>query len=196
MVLFFGDSHIRCVRKLNEGHQFLFGSGASLTGLFKGGKHDPTTLIAHKEFTDGDKLIISLGEVDCGYLFWIHNENLSEQIKKVIKKYEKFMRNIPARCFPLSVPPPVPVDYKNYGIRKKSSDISYKQRVEATCELNEKLKRFDNFIDITTPVMNGFKPKEEYIVRNKKGEISDHHLKYKKYGRLIVEQTDNFLHNS
>ena len=104
-VLCCGDSHTKvfhfCNQKQNE---YLFDvckvSGATAQGAVNpNSKTDALNLFQSKiKSTDADKILIMLGEVDCGFLIWVrskrYNISIDEQIELCVQNLFTFVHDI------------------------------------------------------------------------------------------------------
>lgn len=216
-ILVLGDSHIKVFRYANfkqNKYNFIIGEvpGATAQGM----TNPNSQTNALKIFTNWinnnqkfDKVIIMLGEVDCGFLIWIrskkYNISVEEQIKLSSNNLYKFIYNILLKKYNnkdiiiLGSVLPTILDNTNKkflnGLRSEV-DISIKKRTETTLEYNLKLKKISkiigcHYIDITEYIYDN-----DTKIINKKYLNSnpyDHHLDDEKTYKLWLIKIFNII---
>lgn len=145
---------------------------------------------------DSDKVLIMLGEVDCGYLIWYKSkfENIDPyiQMQDTIDKLFLFVKNEVCEIYNNSdiiiTGSPLPTIKDNTDKRylagaRSEVDALLKDRMELTLEYNNRLRNISNengykYIEITDYILdkNMMVVKQEYLSEN----LYDHHLNPKK----------------
>lgn len=213
-ILCCGDSHTKVFEYCNQKtRRFLFDicivEGATAQGAVNpNSKTDALKIFTNKiANTKSDKLLIMLGEVDCGFVIWVrskrYNISVNEQITTSINNLFTFLDNIVIKS-----------KYKNEDIiitganlptikdstdkkilngARSEVDISQSERTKKTLEYNQLLqnkceKNGYIYIEITKEIMgeDGI-IKEEYLSSNP----SDHHLDKTKACDLWLSKITN-----
>lgn len=209
-ILVCGDSHTRVFSYCNK-HQELFKfnvcevGGATAQGAVNpNSKTDALGIFSTKlkNTPKADKVLIMLGEVDCGFVIWVrskrYNISVDEQLQTSIDNLFRFIETrvlsygyLPKDIIITGVILPTIKDNTNkkylQGARSEV-DVDQYTRTQKTLEYNDMLKtRCDDYgyhyIDITTNIMdeNGL-INDYYLSENH----TDHHLSNPKtYGFWI-----------
>ena len=215
-ILCCGDSHTDifnyCRKKTND---YIFDicivGGATAQGAVNpNSKTDALNIFLRKiKNTDADKILIMLGEVDCGFVIWVrskrYNISVDDQINCSINNLFTFINNIIATkkytnkdiivCG--SVLPTIK-DSTNKRILNGARcevDISQFERSKKTLEYNNLLKKKCdtygyNYIEITDSTIG-----DDGIVKNEFLNINpaDHHLDNEKTYKLWLSELKNIL---
>ena len=213
-ILCCGDSHTRvfdyCNRRQNE---FVFDvcvvSGATAQGAVNPNSKTDALNIFEKKInsTRADKILIMLGEVDCGFVIWVrskrYNISIDDQINISVNNLFTFVDNI--------------IETKNYtnkdiiicgsilptikdntdkkflsGVRSEV-DVSQLERTKKTIEYNNLLKinchKYGyNYIEIVNNILG-----KDGIVRDEflNSNSADHHLDNEKTYKLWLSKLKN-----
>jgi len=198
-ILCCGDSHTKvfeyCNKKQNE---FVFDvcivGGATAQGSVNpNSRTDALRIFRNKIMnTHADKILIMLGEVDCGFIIWVrstkYNISVDEQINNCVKNLFAFINNILETTnykkeqiiVAGSILPTIrdSTDKKYLNGARSEVDVSQLERTTKTIEYNNKLKTKCaqygfNYIDITDDIIN-----DEGIVKScfLSKNPYDHHL--------------------
>jgi hypothetical protein len=217
-ILVCGDSHIGVFRYSNTTQsKYKFNvcevGGATALGLVNpNSKTNALPIFSNKiKNTTADKLIIMLGEVDCGFLIWVrskrYNIAVDEQINESVCNLfnfiqDKVINNSKYKPHDIiiagSILPTIcdNTDRNFLGGARSEVDVSQKIRTIKTIEYNNILKMKCNehgykYIDITNFILD----KKENIVKsiflNK--NPYDHHLDNEKTYELWIQQLDTIL---
>lgn len=139
----------------------------------------------------GEKIIVQLGEVDCGYLIWYKNKHTGESIELATKKSIDNLFNFikteirpiyePNEIIVMGVIPPIIEDNTSPNFlkgKRADADVTLNQRLNLTNTWNkEVLKRCSDlgylYLDINSEISNKHgKVLEQY----KNPDIWNHHL--------------------
>ena len=213
-ILCCGDSHTRvfdyCNRRQNE---FVFDvcvvSGATAQGAVNPNSKTDALNIFEKKInsTRADKILIMLGEVDCGFVIWVrskrYNISIDDQINISVNNLFTFVNNI--------------IETKNYtnkdiiicgsilptikdntdkkflsGVRSEV-DVSQLERTKKTIEYNNLLKKNChkygyNYIEIVNDILG-----KDGIVRDEflNSNSAEHHLDNEKTYKLWLSKLKN-----
>lgn len=143
-----------------------------------------------------DKVIIMLGEVDCGYLVWVrskrYNISVEEQIDLCIKNISDFIVNILIQngysseqiilCGVILPSIKDNTDPKYLGGARKEVTVSQKERTLKTLEYNKRLEEMSKmngykYIDITKYILGENGVVKDYYLNE---DPWDHHLSLSK----------------
>lgn len=195
-ILCCGDSHVNVFNCCNNELKNVFFEvcevgGATAQGLVNPNSKTNALPIFEKKINDTkmDKLLIMLGEVDCGFVIWVrskrYNISVDEQINNSINNIFFFIQKILDNNKYLSNKDIIVVgailptikdstNKKFLGGARSEVDISQIERTKKTIEYNNLLKNNCNvfgynYIDIT-----------EYIISNE-GIVKDYYLNINPY---------------
>ena len=215
-ILCCGDSHTRVFNYCNDFQNKItfnvcFVSGATAQGAVNpNSKTNALNIFKEKIYnTTADKLLIMLGEVDCGFVIWVrskrNNISVDEQINTSVKNLFTFLDNIIKTtkytnndiivCG--SILPTIKDSTDKKYLRGARSEVNVSQlkRTEKTIEYNNLLKKRCNkcgykYIDITKEIIgsNGI-VKDKYLSTDK----NDHHLANNKTYNLWLSKIVNIL---
>ena len=213
-ILCCGDSHARvfdhCNRIQNE---FVFDvcivDGATAQGAVNPNSKTNALNIFEKKInsTRADKILIMLGEVDCGFVIWVrskkYNIDVDDQINISIKNLFTFVDNIIATkkytnrdiiiCG--SVLPTIKdnLDKKFLNGARNDVDISQLERTKKTIEYNNLLKvnchKYGyNYIEIVNDILG-----KDGVINDEflNSNPNDHHLDNKKTSKLWLDKLKN-----
>ena len=198
-ILCCGDSHTRIFRYLNKKQSklnFLVCEvpGASAQGAVNPNSRTDALNIYKNVVTNvkADKILIMLGEVDCGFVIWVrskkYNISVDEQIEKCVNNLFEFINFILNKTdlksediiVTGSILPTISDSTNKIYLNgaRAEVDISQLERTNKTIEYNNMLKDMSQkngykYIDITSQLIgvNGL-VKDEFLNKNP----SDHHL--------------------
>ena len=224
-ILVLGDSHTEVFRFIDtENLNYFFPYICTVTGATSQGvininsKTDAFNIFnetINKYGKKTNKLLIMLGEVDCGFLIWVRAKkegiSLDEQIDLSINNLFLFIESIlklenndyeKSDIIITGCILPVVHDNKllrtihGTGIRAEA-EVSQKLRTEKTLEYNQKLKTMClkngfQYIDITSQTMGSDKLLDDNYKRGGSGSL-DPHLDNIKSGKLWREQIMKLL---
>ena len=208
-ILVLGDSHSEVFRFIDtENSEYFFPfictvTGATAQGAVNMNSQTNALQVFNKQIEKygkkTNKLLIMLGEVDCGFLIWVRAKRLGievdEQIELSITNLFSFIQDtleannndyLPSDIIIAGSILPVIEDNSALehlnGVRAEA-DISQQLRTEKTLEYNHKLKeRCEkegyNYIDITTPTLGDNGLINTFYTRKENewyGDL-DHHL--------------------
>lgn len=215
-ILCCGDSHTRVFNYCNTSqNKHIFDvcivSGATAQGAVNpNSRTDALNIFKRKiNSTHTDKILIMLGEVDCGFVIWVrskkYNISVDEQINVSVNNLFTFIGNIIATnkytnkdiiiCG--SVLPTIKdnTDKKLLGGARSEVDVSQLERTKKTIEYNNLLKlncyKYGyNYIDIVNDIMG-----KDGIVNDKflNSNPGDHHLDNEKTYKLWLSKLENIL---
>ncbi len=155
------------------------------------------------------KILLQLGEVDCGFVIWYYAEkymvSIDEQLKRTLANYFEFIREIESKGFHniivLSAPLPTIVDGQDWGEianARKEVKASQKERTDLTIQYNRALRAYCEknrivFIDTTDDMLDKDRGviKESFLNSN----ALDHHIANKNYAELICQAFAAFKQN-
>jgi len=216
-ILCCGDSHIGvfsyCNRRQNK---FVFDvcmvGGATAQGVVNPNSKTDALKIYEKKIksTRSDKILIMLGEVDCGFVIWVrskkYNINIDDQINISVNNLFTFVDNIIATknytnkdiiiCG--SILPTIKdnTDKKILAGARSEVDVSQLERTKKTIEYNNLLKinchKYGyNYIEIVDDILgkDGI-VKDEFLNSNP----NDHHLDNEKTYKLWLCKLKNVLY--
>ena len=195
-----GDSHTRVFSYCNKQQkEFKFNvcevGGATAQGAVNpNSKTNALGIFSTKlkNTPKADKILIMLGEVDCGFVIWVrskrYNISVDEQLQLSIRNLTQFIENIVTSYGYESndiiiagvIIPTIKdnVNQKYLNGARKEVDVSQLIRTEKTLEYNCQLQEMCsihgyNYIDITEDLMN-----EEGLINEKylSENHTDHHL--------------------
>ena len=217
-ILVCGDSHTWVFRYANKKQSiYNFDMCTSPGSSAQGALNNHSKTNAYKIFMNRikntkkvDKILIMLGEVDCGFLIYVrskrYNISINEQIdscvnnlfgmvKSILGTYREYKNTdiiIAGSVLPSIVDN---TDKRFLHGSRKEVDVSQLERTKKTLEYNNKLKKkcIENgyhYIDITNDVIgkDGLISRE-YVNRNP----YDHHLDNEKTYKLWIKQLDKIL---
>jgi hypothetical protein len=217
-VLVCGDSHTGVFRYSNtKQSKYKFNvcevGGATALGLVNPNSKTNALPIFSKTIqnTKADKLMIMLGEVDCGFVIWVrakrYNITVDEQInesicnlfnfiqKEIINNNKYKPRDI---IIAGSILPTIRdnTDKNLLGGARSEVDVSQKIRTIKTIEYNNILKMKCNehgyeYIDVTNFILDKKENVVKSIFLNKNPH--DHHLDNEKTYKLWISQLDTIL---
>ena len=220
-ILVCGDSHSRVFEFMNNKQKNIYFdicvvSGATAQGMVNpNSKTNALPIFINKIKTSkkSDKIIIMLGEVDCGFLIWERSKrykiSVDKQIKNSTQNLFEFIKNIVNNfnyknqdiIIAGSVLPTIKDSTnKKYLCGARSEvDISQKIRTTKTLEYNEILKTYckknnHHYIDITKEILdtNNNIVKDKFLNKNP----YDHHLDNEKTYILWLNKLLNILSES
>lgn len=215
-ILCCGDSHTRVFNYCNNKQENIIFDVCIVSGATAQGSVNPNSKtdalnIFEKKInsTSSDKLLIMLGEVDCGFVIWVrskkYNINVDEQINNSVNNLFTFIDNITATkkytnkdiivCG--SVLPTIKdnTDKKILAGARSLVDVSQLERTNKTIEYNKLLKincdKYNyNYIDIVSDIIgNDGIVKDEFLNSNPK----EHHLDNNKTYNLWLSKLKNIL---
>lgn len=194
-IMVLGDSH-SLVFNHYRGDEYFFDVNVVHGATARGSINPNTKTNSLNIFTKclkkykADKLIVMLGEVDCGYLIWYKNKyegkTIKSQLNDSISKLFEFLKIHVEEYYykkdiiVLGAPPPTIKDNTEKKFLKgarKSIDTPIEKRTKLTIEYNQLLKEISHtkgyeYIDINENVMEGLNVKDKYL----SNDPYDHHL--------------------
>jgi len=210
-ILCCGDSHTRIFNYCNTRQKkFVFDvcivSGATAQGAVNPNSKTNALNIFEKEIKSNcaDKILIMLGEVDCGFIIWVrskkYNINVDDQINISVNNLFTFIDNIILNksyrnkdiiiCGSILPTIKDSTDKKILNGARSEVDVSQLERTIKTIEYNNILrKRCDiygyNYIDITNNIIG-----KDGIVKNEflNSNPADHHLDNEKTYQFWLSQ--------
>ena len=217
-ILCCGDSHTRifeyCNRKQNDfNFDVCVVSGATAQGAVNpNSKTNALNIFKQKiETADFEKVLIMLGEVDCGFLVWVrskkYNINVDDQIKMSVNNLFKFLMGVISTqmlsnkdiiiCGSI-LPTIKDSTDKNVLCGARSEvNVSQLERTKKTKQYNDLLKEKCQthgyiYIEITDQIegINGL-VKNELLNPN----IADHHLNNEKTYKIWLSKLRNVFKN-
>lgn len=213
-ILCCGDSHTRIFNYCNSRQkEFVFDvcivNGATAQGAVNPNSKTNALNIFGKKInsTRADKILIMLGEVDCGFVIWVrskrYNISIDEQINISINNLFTFVNNIIATknytnkdiiiCG--SILPTIKdnTDKKFLSGVRSQVDVSQLERTKKTIEYNNLLKinchKYGyNYIEIINDILG-----KDGVVRDKflNSNSADHHLDNEKTYKLWLSKLKN-----
>ena len=213
-ILCCGDSHTRvfdyCNSRQNE---FVFDvcgvGGATAQGVVNPNSKTDALAIFEKKInsTRADKILIMLGEVDCGFVIWVrskrYNISIDDQINNSVNNLFTFVDNIIATkkytnkdiiiCG--SILPTIKdnTDKKFLNGARSEVDVSQLERTKKTIEYNNLLKinchKYGyNYIEIVNDILG-----KDGIIRDEflNSNSTDHHLDNEKTYKLWLSKLKN-----
>lgn len=215
-ILVCGDSHTRVFKHCNlKQFEFIFDvcevGGATAQGAVNpNSKTDALNIFFAKiNNTNADKLMIMLGEVDCGFLIWVrskrHNINIDEQLNNSVNNLFQFLNDVKTNknyksedIIILGAPLPTikdSTDKKFLNGARSEVDVSQLTRTIKTIEYNNLLKNKCNeygykYIDITNYIIS-----DDGIVSDKylNDNPNDHHLDNEKTYNFWITKLKDIL---
>lgn len=143
-------------------------------------------------------LVLSFGEVDCGFLIWYrkqnNNENVEMQFEKTFKNYSKFIVKISKNfknLFIYNVPIPTLKEYDKKIYKwslRKDINATLKQRTWLTTKFNKWLKNYCNINNYTFIELGNLVIDKNTGMVNKKfanKSLADHHYDYEELGPIV-----------
>lgn len=216
-ILCCGDSHTDVFKYCNiRQNEFVFDvcivAGATAQGAVNPGSKTDALNIYEKKInsTRSDKILIMLGEVDCGFVIWVrskrYNISIDDQINVSVNNLFTFVNNIIATknytnkdiiiCGSIL---PTIKDNNNKKIlnsARSEVDVSQLERTKKTIEYNNLLKinchKYGyNYIEIVDDIIgkDGI-VKDEFLNSNP----NDHHLDNEKTYKLWLSKLKNVLY--
>ena len=204
-----GDSHVQAFNAYS-GNDYKFDVKIVHGATARGSINPNTKTNALNIFKDHlkneklDKIIICLGEVDCGYLIWykqkIEGLDPIEQMEESLRRLKQFVQNEIATIYNVndiillgSIPPTIKdnTDKRFLAGARSEVDASLNERMELTRIYNIEMQKmclemgwkcidvFDEVIDSNTSYI-----KEKYLNQNP----SDHHLNPNTHIKLIIRE--------
>jgi len=216
-ILCCGDSHTDVFNYCNSRqNRFVFdvcivGGATAIGAVNPNSKTDALNIYEKKiNSTRSDKILIMLGEVDCGFVIWVrckrYNISIDDQINVSVNNLFTFVDNIIATknytnkdiiiCG--SILPTIKdnTDKKNLGGARSEVDVSQLERTKKTIEYNNLLKinchKYGyNYIEIVDDILgkDGI-VKDEFLNSNP----NDHHLDNEKTYKLWLCKLKNVLY--
>lgn len=213
-ILCCGDSHARvfdyCNRIQNDlAFDVCIVDGATAQGAVNPNSKTNALNIFEKKInsTHADKILIMLGEVDCGFIIWVrskkYNIDVDDQINISIKNLFTFVDNIIATkkytnrdiiiCG--SVLPTIKdnLDKKFLNGARNEVEISQLERTKKTIEYNNLLKvnchKYGyNYIEIVNDILG-----KDGVINDEflNSNPNDHHLDNKKTSKLWLDKLKN-----
>ena len=213
-----GDSHVGVFRFMNnkqKKYQFdvCHVGGATAQGMVNpNSKTNALSIFINKikKSKKADKIIIMLGEVDCGFVIWVRSKRYNISVDKQIenstenlfKFIEKIINNFSYRKEDIivagSVLPTIKdsINKKYLNGARSEVDVSQKIRTAKTLKYNEILKTYckkngHHYIDITKETLdtNNNTIKNNFINNNK----NNHHLNNEKTYILWLNKLRSIL---
>lgn len=213
-ILVLGDSHSRVFKYCNKKQNKIKFNVCDVGGATCQGSVNPNSKTnALKIFKNKilnikkkpNKIIIMLGEVDCGFLIWVrakkYNISVDDQINLSINNLFVFIKNIIIEKLNMkqtdiivlgSILPTIKdnLNKKYLNGARKDVTISQKERTKKTIEYNNILKKkcIENnykYIDITKYILDINTNTINNIFLNK--DPCDHHLDSKSYILWLIE---------
>ena len=218
-ILVIGDSHSRTwhyIEKKNLLLNFSFNvihvDGATSQGVNNPNSKTNALPIFEKavhEYSNSDYIMISLGEVDCGFAIWYYadqfNIPINDQLDRSLNAYETFLNNIVLSKFKnkqiilLSSILPTIEDQTDKrlltGARSKIVS-SIVERTKLTLEYNNKLallsQRYNmHYIDITNDILNPVTKTVDAKFKHK--NPYNHHLNKKTASAVYIKHFNQLL---
>jgi hypothetical protein len=216
-ILCCGDSHTDVFNYCNSRqNRFVFdvcivGGATAIGAVNPNSKTDALNIYEKKiNSTRSDKILIMLGEVDCGFVIWVrckrYNISIDDQINVSVNNLFTFVDNIIATknytnkdiiiCG--SILPTIKdnTDKKILGGARSEVDVSQLERTKKTIEYNNLLKinchKYGyNYIEIVDDILgkDGI-VKDEFLNSNP----NDHHLDNEKTYKLWLCKLKNVLY--
>lgn len=211
-ILCCGDSHVNVFNYCNNELKNVFFEvcevgGATAQGLVNPNSKTNALPIFEKKINDTkmDKLLIMLGEVDCGFVIWVrskrYNISVDDQINNSINNLFFFIQKILDNNKYLSNKDIIVVgailptikdstNKKFLGGARSEVDISQIERTKKTIEYNNLLKNNCNvfgynYIDITEYIISNEGIVKDYYLNN---NPYDHHLDSNKTFKLWISK--------
>ena len=216
-ILCCGDSHTDVFNYCNSRqNRFVFdvcivGGATAIGAVNPNSKTDALNIYEKKiNSTRSDKILIMLGEVDCGFVIWVrckrYNISIDDQINVSVNNLFTFVDNIIATKYYTnkdiiicgSILPTIKdnTDKKNLGGARSGVDVSQLERTKKTIEYNNLLKinchKYGyNYIEIVDDILgkDGI-VKDEFLNSNP----NDHHLDNEKTYKLWLCKLKNVLY--
>jgi hypothetical protein len=217
-ILVLGDSHAGVFRYCNcKQSLYVFdvcevGGATSLGVVNPNSKTNALPIFSNRlnNTITKDKVLIMLGEVDCGFVIWVrsarYNISVDEQLQTSVDNLFKFVKNDVIEIggyrnkdviIAGSIMPTISdnTDKKMLGGARSEVTVSQNIRTMKTLEYNSKLKQKCNengynYIDITNNILGSDGVvKSQYLNNN----VYDHHLDNNKTYKLWIDQI-NAIH--
>jgi len=216
-ILCCGDSHAGVFNYCNSRqNNFVFDvrivGGATAQGAVNPNSKTDALNIFEKKInsTRADKILIMLGEVDCGFVIWVrskrYNISIDEQINNSVNNLFTFVDNIIATknytnkdiiiCGSILPTIKDSTDKRFLGGARSEVDVSQLERTKKTIDYNNLLKincrKYGyNYIEIVNDILgkDGI-VKDEFLNSNS----ADHHLDNEKTYKLWLSKLKNILY--
>jgi hypothetical protein len=216
-ILCCGDSHAGVFNYCNSRqNNFVFDvrivGGATAQGAVNPNSKTDALNIFEKKIntTRADKILIMLGEVDCGFVIWVrskrYNISIDEQINNSVNNLFTFVDNIIATknytnkdiiiCGSILPTIKDSTDKRFLGGARSEVDVSQLERTKKTIDYNNLLKincrKYGyNYIEIVNDILgkDGI-VKDEFLNSNP----ADHHLDNEKTYKLWLSKLKNILY--
>jgi hypothetical protein len=208
-VLCIGDSHVRVMRYVKIPRTWFYVlsvEGATASGVMNPNGTAQAMPIFMKRLNntrDWHRVLIQLGEVDCGFVIWHRSErrglSIDEQLAYTLDAYQTFIEKlaieISREIIVLSAPAPtIGDDRLKWGeVANLRSEVSASQiaRTDLTVRFNAELhRRCDSlgvrFVDVTTGHIDGATGLID--ARFLRSTSEDHHLADRPYAALIERE--------
>jgi hypothetical protein len=208
-VLCIGDSHVQVMRHVRvPGFWFrvLSVEGATASGIMNPNGTAQAMPIFTKRLSHAKpwhRLLVQLGEVDCGFVIWHraqrHRLSIDQQMAYTLDRYEAFIQSLSTMGFRevvvLSAPAPTigddPIDWGEVANLRSEVSATQTARTDLTLRFNAQLQDRCQaigipFVDITT----GHMDKRTGLIdaRFLRTTHEDHHLAYRPYAQLISKE--------
>lgn len=205
-----GDSHTYVFKHIHNARylhhtimKFCIVNGATTTGIANPNSQTQARPIFEKyiaQIPASDHLIISLGEVDCGFVIWYRSQKygtlVEEQFRQALLSYYDFLKQIRSEGHPnliiMSIPLPTIKDGQTWGEvanRRREVQTTLAERTAMTLKFNEHLRQFAKqndmrFLDVEPFLQNAQTGivDDRYINSNP----LDHHLEHGAVAPIIV----------
>jgi hypothetical protein len=209
-VLCIGDSHIDVFRFVHVPHVWFRARmvvGATASGLLNSGsvtRARAVILVRLASAKHWQRLLLQLGEVDCGYVIWDraarHGLSVDEQLALTVESYRVFLEEIQAMQFRdicvLSAPLPTIDDLPNQwqgsvANKRKTVTATQSERTELTIRFNAELRRQCESLQIVfVDVTSGHRDDATGMIAPQflKDSRRDHHLAKEPYAALISRE--------
>ena len=218
-ILVCGDSHIGVFKYINMiQDKYIFDicevGGATAQGLVNPNSKTNALPIFSKKICESkkkEKILIMLGEVDCGFVIWVrskrYNISIDEQINNSVNNLFNFIKDeIIIKCHynpndiivAGTVLPTIKdnTNKKFLGGARSEVDVSQKIRTDKTLQYNMMLKELCSinnylYIDITNNIINKLTGVVEDKFLNE--NPYDHHLNSKTTYKFWIKELDKIL---
>lgn len=206
-----GDSHTSVFQHIQNARslphtilKFCIINGATATGIANPNSQTQARPIFEKyiaQIPAGDYLLVSLGEVDCGFVIWYRSQKygtlVQAQFEQALTGYYNFLKQCKSEGHPklmvMSVPLPTIKDGQDWGEvanRRREIKTTLAERTAMTLKFNSHLRQFAGqndipFLDVEPHLYNaqtGLLDKR-YLNANP----LDHHLEHSAVAPVLVQ---------
>lgn len=207
-ILVLGDSHVSVFynKKFENRFKRHFFNVVDIGGATVSGLENPNSKTQampifkkHLKKTKAKIVIVSLGEVDTGFVIWYRAEkydvSVSKMLSMAIEKYERFLQELSKefRVICVSTPLPTIKDGQNWGEianARKGVKATQKQRIDLTIEFNENIEEFCKNNKILFVALDNKSLDKNGTIKSDllNQNPNDHHYNGDSYSELLIQE--------